>query len=255
MDFSRQCLANVFIRKGFGYIATTDYLSAGQQFLKAHKYAPEFKQLNAYIAYTSNRLGNLTTAARYYDNLAKTDSLRTDYIEAASSVYKSVGDTTKALEIIKRGRKLLPNDKFLLLDEANIYNNRRDYKSLAPLLPQLLDNNINNSDIVLVAANCYDHLYEYDKAEALYLRVIELNSSVYDPIFNLGLLYFKKSIIKKDKTSDKSIGYAQKWMEKAYEISPNSVPCMQVLQNIYAQTGNKDQVDKLNSKLKQITNQ
>jgi tetratricopeptide (TPR) repeat protein len=255
MDFAKKCLANVYIRKGFAYIRITDYTNAGLMFLKAHKYAPTFKQLNGYIAFTNNKLGNLTTAAKYYDNLAKTDSTRTDYIEAASNVYKSIGDTAKALEILKRGRKLLPADRFLLLDEANIYNNKKDYKSLEPLLPQLLEFNANNPDIVFVAANCYDHLHQYDKAEALYLRVIDLNSSAYDPIFNLGMLYLKKSLLKKDGGSDKNITYAQQWVEKASEISPNSVNCLEVLKLIYAQNGNKDQLNKTDNKLKQLTNQ
>jgi tetratricopeptide (TPR) repeat protein len=255
MDFTMQCLANVYIRKAFAYVSISDYSNAIGLFLKAHKYAPSFKPLNAYIAYTNNKLGNLTAAARYYDNLVKTDSIRTDYIEAAANVYKAIGDTAKAIEMIRRGRKLLPNDKFLLLDEANIYNNNKDYKSLEPLLPQLLDININNPDIVFVAANCYDHLYQYDKAEALYLRVIDLNNSAYDPIFNLGLLYLKKSALKKGSDADKNILYAQQWVEKANEISPNNVKCLEVLQLIYAQTGNKDQTDKINNKLKQLTNQ
>ena len=37
-------------------------------------------------------------------------------------------------------------------DEANIYTNRKDYRSLAPLLPALLDINSNNADIAFVAA-------------------------------------------------------------------------------------------------------
>jgi Flp pilus assembly protein TadD len=87
------------------------------------------------------------------------------------------------------------------------------------------------------------------------LHVIELNSSAYDPIFNLGLLYLKKSLLKKEGATDTNIAYAQQWVEKAYEISPNNVNCLEVLQVIYAQTGNKDQINKINNKLKQLTNQ
>lgn len=255
MDFARQCLANVYIRKGFSLINRSDYINAEQAFLNAHKYVPSFKQLNAYIAYTSNKLGNLEATAKYYDNLIKADSTQITYIEAASNVYKTIGDTAKAISIIKKGRKLLPDDKYLLLDEANIYNNKKDYKSLAPLLPQLLDININNPDIVFVAANCYDHLYQYDKAESLYLHVIDLNSSAYDPIFNLGLLYLKKSALKKGDDKQKEINYARQWVEKANEMIPNNRKCLEVLQLIYAQIGNKDQLDKISNKLNQLTNQ
>jgi tetratricopeptide (TPR) repeat protein len=255
MDFARECLANVYIRKGFAYMRVSDYTNAGDMFLKAHKYAPAFKPLNAYIAYTNNKLGNVTTAEKYWNSVVKTDSTRADYIEAASAVFKTVGDTAKALEMIKRGRTLNPNDKSLLLDEAQIYNNSRDFQSLAPLLPALLDYNINNPDIVFVAANCYDHLQQYDKAENLYLRVIDLNSAAYDPIFNLGLLYLKKSVLAKGNEASKNLAYAQQWVEKANEISPNDVNCLEVLRMVYAKTGNTDQSDKINNKLKQLTNQ
>lgn len=255
MDFSRQCLANVFIRRAFVYMSNYDYANAEQLFLKAHKYAPNFKPLNAYIAYTNNKLGNLETAAKYYDNLIKTDSIGIAYVETASNIYKAIGDTARAIEILKKARKVLPDDRFLLLDIANIYNNKRDYKALEPLLPQLLDININNPDIVFVAANCYDHLYKYDKAESLYLRVIDLNSSAYDPIFNLGLLYLKKSALEHGTQRQKSVNYAALWMEKANEISPYNTRCLEVLKLIYSTTNDKDQLEKTNIKLKQLTNQ
>lgn len=253
MDFARQCLANVYIRKGFAYINNSDFIHAEQLFQKAQQYAPDYKPLNAYIGYANNKLGNLQTAAKYYSSLIKTDSTRTEYIETASNIYKSIGDTSRALEILKKARKVLPKDRFLLLDEANIYSNKKDYKSLEPLLTQLLDVNINNPDIAFVAANCYDHLNQYDKAESMYLHVIDLNSSSFGPTFNLGLLYLKKSSLKKD--DDKNIKYAEKWLEKANEISPNDINCLEVLQLVYAKTGNKDQTDKINSKIKELTNQ
>lgn len=252
MDYAKNCLANVYIRKAFGYVNNSDFINALQLFEKAKKYAPSFKQLDAYIAYSNNKLGNLNVAAKYYAGLVG-DSTRPEYVEAASNIYKTFGDTVTALEIVKKGRKVLPNDRSLLLDEANIYNNRKDYKSLANLLPALLEINTNNADIAFVAANCYDHLNQYDKAESLYLHAIELNSSAYEPIFNLGLLYFKES--QKGGSSDQNAARATQWLEKANEITPNDANCLHVLQLVYAQTGNKNQEDRINNKLKQLTNQ
>jgi tetratricopeptide (TPR) repeat protein len=255
IDYSKRCLANVYMRKAFVYMNKSDFGNALQLFESAQKYAPSFKPLNTYIAYSNNKLGNMQTAAKYYADLVNNDSTKVEYVQAASNNYKLLGDTISALNIIKKGRKLLPNDKTLLLDEANIYSNRKDYRSLAPLLPALLDNNSNNADIAFVAAICYDHLNEYDKAESLYLRSIELNSSLYDPIFNLGLLYLKESARKKEKGNTPDNTRAAQWLEKANEISPNNVDCLQVLQIVYAQSGNQDQINKVNNKLKQLTNQ
>ncbi|SEP09167.1 hypothetical protein SAMN05428947_106337 [Mucilaginibacter sp. OK283] len=255
MDYVKRCLANVYIRKGFEFVNNSDFANGRQSFENAKKYAPNFKQINDYIAYANNKMGNLVDAAKYYSNLLAVDSTRTEYIETASSIYKSLGDTAKALQILKKGRKLVPNDRFLLLDEANIYNNLKDYKSLEPLIAQLLDINSNNADIAFVAANCYDHLNKYDQAESLYLHTIELNGSAYDPALNLGLLYLKESALaKQEGESDRNIGMAIQWLEKANEISPGNVKGLQALQIVYAKTNNKDQLEKINNKLKQLTN-
>ncbi|MDB5017919.1 MAG: hypothetical protein JWQ84_2751 [Mucilaginibacter sp.] len=255
MDYVKRCLTNVYLRKAFVYIRNSDFINALRLFENAQKYAPSYKQLKVYMAYSNNKLGNLQVAAKYYAGMINNDSTKAEYVEAASYIYKSLGDTVTALDIIKKGRSFLPNDKSLLLDEANILNNRKDYRALEPLIPALLDINTNKADVAFVAANCYDHLNQYDKAESLYLRSIELNSAAYDPIFNLGLLYFKQSLKKREKDNTQNMTRAAQWLEKANEISPNDTNCLQVLQMVYTQTGNQSQLNNINNKLKQLTNQ
>ncbi|MDB5131814.1 MAG: hypothetical protein JWR02_1563 [Mucilaginibacter sp.] len=255
MDYARHCLANVYIRKAFAYMRISDFNNALQLFMEARRLAPSFKPVNAYIAYSNNKLGNLHEAAKYYTRLIGNDSAKTEYIEAASNTYQAIGDTAAALEIIKKARRSLPAERSLLLDEANIYNNKKNYQALLPLLPALLDMNNNNADVAFVAANCYDHLNQYNKAESLYLRAIELNNSAYDPIFNLGLLYLKQAEIGKEKGSVQNMARSAQWLEKANEISPNDIKCLRVLQLVYTKTGNLDQADRVNNKLKELINQ
>jgi tetratricopeptide (TPR) repeat protein len=254
MSYAKRCLANAYLRNGFGQMRVSNYSNALRSFKKAQSYAPSFRQLNAYIAYANNKLGNVQEAAKYYTILLDSDTIRSEYIEAAANTYKLIGDTVKALQILQKGRKLLPNDKSFLLEEANIYNNRKDYKALAPLLPQLLDDNPNNADIAFIAANCYDHMEQYDKAESLYLRTVELNGAMYDPVFNLGLLYLKVSTLKKDAGAVKDLVRAGQWLEKANEISPSDAKCLNLLQMVYTNQGNQEQLDRINNKLKQLTN-
>jgi len=255
IEYARHCLANVYIRRGFAYMRSSDFGNALLQFMEARRCAPSFKELNSYIAYSYNRLGNLHDAAKYYTNLTGNDSAKTEYVEAASYNYQAIGDTAAALEIIKKARRALPADRSLLLDEANIYNNSKNYRALEPLLPELLDMNPGNADIAFVAADCYDHLNQYDKAESLYLHAIELNNSAYDPIFNLGLLYLKQAESKKGKNSAENMARSAQWLEKVNEISPNDVKCLRVLQLVYTKTGNQEQGDRVNNKLKELTNQ
>lgn len=255
MDFCKRCLANVYMRRGFGLMRISDYANSLILFKKAQSYVPSHRELNAYLAYANSKIGDIQEAARYYNILLKTDTLKPEYVNAAVSTYKAVGDTAKALQILQKGRKLLPNNKSLLFEEANIYNNCKDYKALAPLLPQLLDDNANNADIAFIAANCYDHLNEYEKAESLYLQTIELNGTYYDPVFNLGLLYLKLSTLNKDAgEAGKNLSRATQWLEKANEISPNDDKCLHLLQMAYTKQANTYQLNRINNKLKQLTN-
>lgn len=255
LDFARVCLANVYMRKAFVFINKSDFVNALKLYKDAEKYTPSFKPLKAHIAYVNNKLGNINTAVKYYTELAEDDSTKAEYVEAASTIYKSLGDTDLALNIVKHGRELLPDDKSILLDEANIYNNREDYQSLLQLLPVLLDIYPNNADIAFVAANCYDHLDQYDQAEKLYLHAIDINTSAYEPIFNLGLLYLKEIEINKRKNNYRNALQAAQWLEKANEISPNEIKCLKALEMVYTETGNTNQLYRINNQLKQLTNQ
>jgi tetratricopeptide (TPR) repeat protein len=253
LDYARRCLADAYIRRGFQAGTNNDFVKASAAFQKAKAYAPAFRPVNTYIAYANSKQGNLAEAAKNYSNLINADSSRIEYIAIASSIYKSMGDTAKAIQVLKKGRRQQPADKQLLQDEANIYNNKKDYKSLEPLLGALIDNNPTSADIAFVAANCYDQLNQYDKAESLYLRAIELNGTAYEPVFNLGLLYFKKST-KGNNADDKNITSAILWLEKANEMAPRDKNCLTLLQLAYKKTGNDTQLGRVTNQLQQVTN-
>lgn len=253
LDYVKRCLADAYIRKGFGATTAGDFAKASAAFQKAKSYAPNFKPINGYLAYTNNKQGNLQEAAKNFSSLISGDSTKAEYFQTASSIYKSMGDTAKALQVLKRARRIAPTDKQLLQDEANIYNNKRDYRSLEPLLGQLLDANSTSSEIAFVAANCYDNLNQLDKAESLYLRAIELNGSAYEPVFNLGLLYLKRSALNAS-DNGKNITSAILWLEKANEMAPGDKNALQLLQLAYRKTGNQTQLDRVSDRLQQITN-
>ncbi|WP_342644320.1 tetratricopeptide repeat protein [Mucilaginibacter sp. CSA2-8R] len=255
LNFSKRCLANVFIRNGFDDLRHLNFNNAVVNFEKAQRYAPKFGQINTYIAYANARAGRLQEAVKYYNTLLTADSVKAEYVLAATNIYKTMGDTSEALDVLKKGRRLLPADKGLLLEEANIYNNQNNYKELEPLLKDLIDAYNTDANVFYIAANCYDHLEKYDRAESLYLRANELNSTAYEPVFNLGLLYMKQSANNKNKAeADKNLSRAGLWLQKAYEMSPKNVRLLKLLQLVYTKNGNDDQLNKINYNLQQFTN-
>jgi tetratricopeptide (TPR) repeat protein len=255
MSFSKRCLANVYIRNGFDQVRHLDFNNAITSFEHAKAYAPNFNKINAYIAYANTRAGHLPEAVKYYNTLITADSAKAEYVLAATNIYKSLKDTSNALDILHKGRRLLPTDRSLLLEEANIYNSQNNFKSLEPLVKDLLDAYPKDADVFYTAAYCYDQLKKYDKAESLYLRAIEANNAKYEPVFNLGLLYLKLSAKNKNKSeAEKDMTRAALWLQKAHEMSPKNVTALQLLQLVYAKSGNDVQLNKINSKLQELTN-
>jgi tetratricopeptide (TPR) repeat protein len=254
INFCKRCLANVYMRKGFGYVQRSDFSNAVRQFDQAQKYAPSFAQLNAFIAYSNSKLGNFQQALKFYNTLLSSDSAKVAYIQTAANMYKTLGDTAKALVILQNGLKRYPGDRYLTFDEAAIYNSKHDYNALEPLLPLILAIGTDNTEIVFLAANCYDHLGQFDKAESLYLHAIELNDVLYDPVYSLGLLCLRKSLSLQGDAANAAMYKAEQWLKKANEIMPNNSKCLNVLKLAYIKTGNQTQINRINNQLKQLSN-
>lgn len=255
INYIKGCLANVYLRKAFDNYSRNNYMQAIVNFKTAKSYVPAAKEINGYLANIYYKSGNYPVAAAYYDTLLLAKKPPVEYIQSASNIYRTLGDTTRALQIILNGIEDYPNDRYLLLEEANIYNNKKDYVRLKPLVDELLNGSPNDAELIFMAANCHDHLNDFDKAESLYQNAIELNSTDYPPVFNLGLLYLKKASMTKNQNDYMAnIDRSKNWLEKASEISPNNEVCLKALQMLYLQTGNNSQLNKVNSKLKQLTN-
>jgi len=255
MNYTKGCLANVYQRKAFDFYTRNNYRQAIYNFNIAKKYVPAAKEINVYLADIYYKLGNYKTAVVYFDTVLMGKSPHLEHIQAAANIYKTLGDTTRSLEIIQKGLESYPEVKYLLFEEANIYNNRKNYALLKPILNNLVEIDSNNPNVLFMAANCSDHLNELDRAEVLYQKVIDLNNTDYDPIFNLGLLYLKKATkVKKQEEYLANLGQSQIWLEKAHEMAPYNEMCLKALQMLYLQWGDQNQLKKVNNKLKQLTN-
>ncbi|MGV8879062.1 MAG: tetratricopeptide repeat protein [Sphingobacteriaceae bacterium] len=248
-------MSNSYIRSAFKELANYNFAPALNFFQKAKTLTPAVPAINVYLAYTYEKLGKQREAVKYYDDLIKSGDNKLEYIQTAVNLYKTLGDTAQALIVIKKGRETYPKNKFLLFEEANIYNNKKDYVSLRRLLNELVATEPNDADIMFLAATCYDNLNEYNQAESFYLKAIEINGNNYDPIYNLGILYLKKAEMAKGTNRfEENLSKSKQWLEKAHEITPNDINGLKILKMLYAETGNNDQLDKVNNQLKQLIN-
>lgn len=256
MGYVKNCVANVYLRKAFDYYAKNNFMPAIANFEIAKGYVPAANEIDTYLANIYYRLGNYKTAVIYYDEIMAQPKPKIEYIQTATTLYNTLGDTTKALQAIQKGLSIYGHDKYLLFEEANIYNNKKDYGVLFTLLDELLYLAPNDQNVLFMAGSCYDHLNRFADAERLYKKVIDINNADYSPAFNLGLLYLKQSALESNR-SDKywaNINRSRDMLEKASEMNPNSTECLKALQMLYLQTNNQSQLKKTQIRLKQLTN-
>lgn len=253
INYVKHNLANAYIRKGFADLKSNSYQSAINSFNKARSIVPDAENLSVYLAYAANKMGELNKSASYYDHLLDGDKPGAEVILTAQRIYKLLGDTTKALIAVEKGRRIYPENKKLLYEEANIYNNKRDYEALRKLLVTLVKVSPEDYDINFLAAVCYDHLNQQDQAEKYYKKAIQLNPNSYDPVFNLGVLYMKKELANSDPSIEK-YNMARNLLEKANDLNPNDPDFLQTLKLLYDKTGNTEQSNKISTQLNQIIN-
>ncbi len=246
-------LANAYIRKGFNDLQHNNYQLAIANLEKAKVIAPAAGHLAIYLAYASTRMGELNKSAAYYDHLLENKKPGPGVILTAEKIYKILGDTVKALKAVQTGRRLYPENKQLLYEEANIYNNKMDYKALRGVLDSLVKAGPDDYDINFLAAVCYDHLNQRDQAEMYYKKAARLNRNSYDPVFNLGILYMKKGLADQSLPLEK-YDLARTYLEKANELNPNDPEFLQTLKLLYDKTGNIKQSNKITKQLNQIIN-
>jgi tetratricopeptide (TPR) repeat protein len=197
INYVKGCVANVYLRKAFMNYFRNNYRLAINNFTLAKSYVPAAKDIDGYLGNIYYKLGNYTAAVTYYDTLLRAKKPKIEYIQSAVNIYNALGDTAKALQTVQNGLQVYPHDGYLLFEEANIYNNKKTYSLLKPLLDELQSIAPDDANIIFMAANCYDHLNDLDRAELLYQKAVEFNSTDYNPIFNLGVLYLKKATGKK----------------------------------------------------------
>lgn len=201
-------------------------------------------------------------------------------------------DTNLALEALKKGRILYPDNLSLLTQETNIFYAQGKFISLLDNLKIAIKKDPENPLYYLFMGNVYDNLANpknnithkdlekpanfdtlFKFAETSYLKVINLkpnkNDYFYTALYNLGAMYNNHGgfieNMKLDKNTDfakyqkengrKSQEYYKKaipFLEQALMIKSDDRPTINALRLLYAKTGNQSKEKEFDDKIKSI---
>jgi len=200
---------------------------------------------------------------------------------AMAEIYKDEKDSAKAIQIIRQGQKLYPNDFSLFLDETNIYLAFSDVEKALRNLNLAARKDSTNYLVFNALGSMYDRISSdsarseqvrdeaYANSEASFKKAIAIKQDFFDAYINLGALYFNRGAIYQNmanklplekseefkKLTDQANKYfelALPYIEKASEIDPNDLNTLMSLRQIYAIQAKKEKLAEVNKKISDL---
>lgn len=189
-------------------------------------------------------------------------------------LYADIKDEPNAFNTLKKGLTKYPDNKDLQLTEVNLLSRFEHYSQLEERLQQLLEQDANNTDILLMLATAYgkNRVEEnrdeyYSKIERTYLRVITLLPDNFEANFNLGVLYYNEAvdIINKNdydislqeltiilERSSELFQKARPYLEGIYQ-KQKTVKLLVALQAIYYNLNMLEELDQISKEMDSLT--
>lgn len=162
------------------------------------------------------------------------------------------GKNEQAKTAIKEARKANPDDAGLIVAEANIYYNEKDYDTYSKILEEAAAKNPNNSEIFYNLGVAAMKVEDFKKAEEYYKKAIQLDSKSVNSYFNLAIvkLDVDNKLVeemnnlgntpKENKRYDELkkervvlFNEAMPYLEKVVELQPSNEDAKKTLLNIY----------------------
>lgn len=248
------------------------------------------------ITDTTN-LFNAKTAAELANNTEKTQVLYEKMIE--NKIGKAVtyhnyqyflinklNNAAKAMEVVKKGRALYPDDVSLLNDETNFYlksTNPDDITKAIHNLRLAIEKSPNDAILNLALGNLFDRMANpksdngkdlpkpnnYEQlladAEKYYKAAYSINKTDITTLFNIGALYnnkakylLEKSSELKDenqyrkavKNANEVLTLAKPYLEEAYKLDETDCQVILALKRLYVSSDDKDKYTLMDEKSK-----
>ncbi|MBA4319885.1 MAG: hypothetical protein C0412_15915 [Flavobacterium sp.] len=270
------------------YYAASTYVN-GKDYATALKIYEELKTLNysgkgtSYLA-TNKLTGqeDLYSTAKERDLAVKLGTHEKPKTEAIPSkrgeIYKNIalilvqdGKTEEAKKAISDARKANPEDTSLILTEANLYLETKDFDTYKKLVGEALEKNPNDVDLIFNLGVLSANAKNPADAEKYYRKVMEINPSYINAYINLAALKLEDEKVIIDEMN--KLGTSAKdmkryevlktkredlfksvipYLQKAVEIDPKNLDVAKTLLNVYSALEMMPEAKALKEKVKEL---
>lgn len=241
-----------------------DFVKAYENMIPIITYLPQDTTNLTYIGYFADKAKKLDKAAMYYEQLGDIEEYQSGmeaYQSAAYSYYK-LEDSVNFLRILEKGIERFPKETYFLTNTADIYIQRKDYKTAIELLKKVNEIEPNKKTLTNIAI-MYQDESQPEKVVEYYQKVLELDAQDYDATFALAVHYYREAANIYNKlegndqiatstkmrpaieNADKSLIYAK----KAVTINDEDIALYTMLKDLYVMKEDQKNIDLMKKKI------
>lgn len=262
-----------FYNIGVELFQKNDMQGALEKFEKAKKVYTIVGQRDSLASYGAAicalQLKDNKKAKSFFEELSKNNFKQGLVYTQLAIIYKTEGDTTKAANIISKGRKLLPNDLDIIIAEINIYLSTGKVTEAQDLLNLAVSKDPNNATLHFAIGVNMDEFGNFEQAEKSYKKAIELKNDYFEAHYNLGALYVNTAATIMEDANKLPITETQKYdvlklkadnllekalpeLENAEKLNQKDKNTLITLKQLYARKGNLEKVKEYDDKIKNL---
>jgi len=260
-------LTNLYYQKAGTGFQNGDYDVAIEGFKKAFEISQVDDRFDTIAAFNIGMAGVLSNqpdvASEYLQKCVDVDFRDPRVYMFYNRSVKQLGDTARALQIIRQGRDAFPGELSLLLEEAQLYLERGETEKLLASLQEAVAADPENANLYFLIGKSHDDLGDKVAAEESYKKAAELNPEFFEAFYNIGAIYVNKAselqaeandlpLNEVDKYSElteqanKELEKAVPYLEKSLELKPDDEPTLIALKEAYARLKMNDKLQELN---------
>jgi len=276
IDLNLIFMVNQFVNKGIEEFNGDDFAKSLEYF----EYAMEIGNMPVFegsvdtaiiynAALAANNANNYDKAIKYFTRAKDMNYGEANIYLLLRNAYLAKQDSLNAINTLKEGLEVYPDNADLLIQIINYYLVAGDNQVTLDYLNRAKESDQENPIFYFVEGTVYENIKQPEKATDSYKTSIELDPEYFDPHFNLGVYHFNnaKDIYdyantlkdfdeyEKEKTrGDEELRKTLPYMEQAHKIKPEDILTLDTLKTVYYRLQMIDKHDETLKKIEELKN-
>ena len=222
--------------------------------------------LLTYTGYFANKSEKYDQAGYYFEKLGDIEGYNSsDAYQSAASAYYQAEDTTKLLNIVKKGTAKFPKEKYFLLVANDVHIKREEYDKSIEVLNKLNAIEPTNVQYLTTLARLSNQLEKKEQAYSYYKKIVEIEEDNEEAVRALGVGYYEDAgeiyrVLRKEATdANKSIDKTDKRYKEMIDLADKAIPYLMMyvdisddksivystLMNVYIYKGDNKKVEEM----------